>query len=197
MGLAVALSLALITQPGTTQILQVDGSVKQFQLYWDFEGELILELNGATVTQINGAAPTKPVSITFKPLQLNLAPAVQVSNPYRCTLANPNGAAVLTYQFGSVNYGTDPTTSKQSAALGFTFGGFVSDLMSPYSFIAFDYGASESLTLYPESNDAQDIEDVMRGNSFSVGGSAVFTQAVTPNNTMLYPRHWRPIKVIP
>ena len=82
MGLAVALSLALITQPGTTQILQVDGSVKQFQLYWDFEGELILELNGATVTQINGAAPPNP--------------SRSLSSRCSSTLLRPSRLAILT-----------------------------------------------------------------------------------------------------
>jgi len=195
MTLALALSLALITQQGTTLALEVDGSVKQFHLYWNLTNELILELDGTQVTYINQVTPLKPVSITFDPLRLNLPPSIQRTSPYRCTLADQNGSCVLAYQYTSIDYGADPTNGKQCALLGFQFSGATQDTMSPYTFMAFNYGASALLTLYPASGVAQDIDDVISGKSQSVYGSGVFTQAITLWNSLVYPQPWRPRSV--
>ena len=84
MSLALALSLALLTQQAaTTQVTQVNGTM-QFQLYWDYDDNgdaLILELTGASITDINGTKPLQAVSMNFKDIQLNLPPAQKCTEP--------------------------------------------------------------------------------------------------------------------
>lgn len=189
MSLALALSLALLTQQAaTTQVIQANGTM-QFQLYWDFDDDgdaLILELSGAAITDINSTKPPQAVSMNFKDIQLNLPPAQNVRSPYLCILSNQNGTAGLYYQYTAINYGLD------NATLNFSIGGAYPDLMAPYSFLYFNYGAYQSFTLYPTSGNSQDIASVLSGKLEGVSGTGTFQMVLSPFNTALYPPQWLP-----
>ncbi len=179
MGLALALSLALAAQQTTTLVNQVDGTAQKFELYWTFAPTtLALTMNGATVSAVNNNAPSTPVSIAFNPAQINPIP----KNPNLCVVSDQNGVALLSYQWNSVLY------SDQQARLGFEVAYALEDQMSPYTFIAFDYGAFYEVVLTPASGKVQDIQDVMNGKLFSVSGTATFELLVAPYNGYLNPR---------
>jgi len=186
MSLALALSLALLTQQAaTTEVTQVDGTM-QFQLYWDYDtNALLLELTGSTITDINGAKPLGTVSIKFEALQLNLPPEQNVRSPYLGILSNQNGTASLYYQYSSINYGV------ANATLGFTFGGAYPDLMTPYSFDYFNYGAFQYFTLYPATGNGQDIASVLSGKLAGVSGTGSLQMVLSPFNTLLNPQQTR------
>ncbi len=179
MGLALALSLSLITQQAPTMVYQVSGPVQKFQLYWTFDpSELILGLDGVSVNSINDNPPSAPISIKFASAQLQPIP----SNPNLCSLSDQNGDAIISYQWTSVGYGSG------AVELGFETGFALEDQMSPFTFVGFDYGAFVLVTLVPSSGRVQDIQDVMNGKSLTVSGTANFELVLAPYNTLVYPR---------
>ena len=124
--------------------------------------------------------------MNFKDIQLNLPPA-DSPEPYLCILSNQNGTAGLYY--GSPPhqlYGLD------NATLNFSIGGAYPDLMAPYSFLYFNYGAYQSFTLYPTSGNSQDIASVLSGKLEGVSGTGTFQMVLSPFNTALYPPQWLP-----
>jgi len=190
MTLGFLLSLALLTQTATTPITmvtEVDG-VQQFEISWDLEGKLWLQLTG-TVAHVNGVTPLQPVAIDFQPLQLNLSPAEELRKPHRVTLGDTGGTAVLDYQYTSIAYSTE------FALMGFTFGGAYPAVMAPYTFVAFNYGAYQYLDLLPASGRTADIADVLAGKLGFVAGSGTFELELSIDNSLLNPHPWRPIGV--
>ena len=82
-----------------------------------------------------------------------------------------------------------------TALMGFFFGPFlIANLMSPYSFLAFNYGAFQYIELFPNSGVGQDIKDVMDGKSLGTSGIATFNLGLSILNTLTGPRN-APISV--
>ena len=181
----ISLSLSLLAQTAPTMVTEVAGTIQSYDLYWDASGHLWLELgvprhdHQRSHAQAAGRDRVRPLD-RHEP-----DPGGGRRGPSRDQADQReryDRAALRSVAAECHSRGPDPA----QVTLGYLFGaGTVAPwILAPYSFLAFDYGATHVLTL---NGDAATILAVLKEMPRRSPVPRASAFAVTENNSLLNP----------
>ncbi len=180
-----------IGQSAQAQVQSFSGTIPSWTLYWTIQGELMLEVQNATITTINGTVIKAPISFAVPVIALEPAAAVpQVGSPALIKL-------------GGTQYGIYGVYSEITVSGGLSLGIYSDGVVMPcvvsgYDFSWFGYGGMLGLDLFPASGRIQDIENVLAGGwPMAVSGSGYFDATLSPDNRMISRAPWWEHSFIP